>query len=203
MRENDLQGTERKGLSILGKMGLGLFLLVACPISIMFYVAIQNDRKSSSTPVIAPIGQTAPTPQYDPQKILEDAKREFANSDYAATLDTLQQLNPSDLKQRQAALLYARANESATKVARFQARTARLKYAEDYERGLLDQGMDATVRSEGTNADSLTITYVLMGRPAVYKLINDSELMSQWKALGFKKVRFSDGYDASWTYRVE
>ena len=78
----------------------------------------------------------------------------------------------------------------------------RLTYVKTYELGLLGEGMDATVRTDGTHADTLVITYILVNRPLVYKMINDSETMTEWATYGFKKVRFSDGYDSSWTQSI-
>jgi hypothetical protein len=91
----------------------------------------------------------------------------------------------------------------ALKEAAGEARGKRLIFAKEYERGLLQAGMDATVRAEGKNADTLTITFVLVNRPLVYNMINDSATMSEWSSMGFKKVRFSDGYESSWSHSLQ
>ena len=84
-----------------------------------------------------------------------------------------------------------------------ESRANRIDYAEKYEGLMLKAGMDATVRAEGKNADTLVITYILVDRPLVYNMINDSDTMTVWRTFGFKKVRFSDGYEKSWTQSLE
>ncbi len=84
-----------------------------------------------------------------------------------------------------------------------QSRANRIDYAETYERLMLKAGMDATVRTEGKNADTLVITYILVDRPLVYNMLNDSETTDEWKLLGFKRVRFSDGYESSWSQSLK
>jgi len=49
----------------------------------------------------------------------------------------------------------------------------------------------------------LVIKYILVNRPLVYQMVNDQKQMASWAALGFKKVRFTDGYDSSWTQTID
>ena len=176
---------------------LSIVLLIAG--FVLFHGCSEKEASVQHPPEV---NQTVPAVAYVPQKILAEARAEFAAKDYDATVSTLEQLKPSDLKERQAASLYSRASTLAAKEAAEVARTARLTYATTYERGLLEAGMDATVRSEGKNADTLVITYILMNRPLVFQMINDSETMTVWATYGFKKVRFSDGYESSWTQTI-
>ncbi len=147
--------------------------------------------------------QSLPVAAYEPSKILEEAEREFSVKDYDATVKTLTKLKGPDLDEPRASSLYSRASSLAAKEAAGEARGKRLRFATEYERGLLQAGMDATVRAEGKNADTLTITFVLVNRPLVYNMINDSATMSEWSSLGFKKVRFSDGYESSWSQSLQ
>lgn len=84
-------------------------------------------------------------------------------------------------------------------VAAFQAKLRR-QFAEEQERNFLSNGFDFTVRTNGKDATTIRYTSVLVSRPLVYKLMNESDLANTLKTIGFKKAIFSDGYDAEWTY---
>ena len=58
--------------------------------------------------------------------------------------------------------------------------------------------MDVKVSATGTKKDQLRLKYVLMSQPLVYKFQNKVKLPEQAKALGFKKIIYSDGYNESW-----
>lgn len=79
----------------------------------------------------------------------------------------------------------------------------RKEFAKQYELSLLDQGMDTRISTLGKDHSTLKIEWVLMSRPLVYKMINDSSVMSNLKKLGFKKIVFSDGYNHTWTSEME
>lgn len=79
----------------------------------------------------------------------------------------------------------------------------RQDYASAREVAFLKQGMDVSVRTGGVHATTLTLSYVLMGRPTVFNLVNDSAFMGAIDELGFKTVIFTDGYDHTWTYDVK
>lgn len=76
--------------------------------------------------------------------------------------------------------------------------SGRSAYASRTEEDFLKKGMDVTVRVGGKKNTTLTISYVLMGRPTVYNLINDPDYIDRLKKLGFKVVVFTDGYDHTW-----
>jgi hypothetical protein len=76
----------------------------------------------------------------------------------------------------------------------------REQYADELERKMLKEGQDFVVRVSGQNKTAITIRYVLMSRPFVYKLVNDSEFMERLRTLGFKKATFTDGYWQTWHY---
>jgi hypothetical protein len=181
-----------------------VFLTLIVGTAICFAIVMCSaDKPVQPIPTSPDVSQTAQDAPYDPQKILEKAKREFAEKDYYTTVNTLTKLNASDLKERQASSLYSRAKAFVVKADAEEAKAKRLTYAETYERLMLKAGMDATVRTEGKNADTLAITYVLVNRPLVYNMVNDSDTTSEWRSLGFKRVRFSDGYESSWSQSLE
>lgn len=67
----------------------------------------------------------------------------------------------------------------------------------DLEREYLEDGMD--VHFTWPKADTLKMTYVLMSRPAVYKIQNDTHFVETMGKLGVKKVILTDGYNHTWT----
>jgi RNA polymerase subunit RPABC4/transcription elongation factor Spt4 len=79
----------------------------------------------------------------------------------------------------------------------------RAKFAKEYERQLLDKGMDVYVSTQGKDKSVLRVKWVLVSRPLVYKMINDGSVMGNLRNLGFKKLIMTDGYDSSWTVKVE
>jgi hypothetical protein len=76
----------------------------------------------------------------------------------------------------------------------------RTEYAKNMERSLLEDYMDMTVSAEGPKKTTLRIQWVRMSRPLVYNFMNNSETTDRFRALGFKKVLFTDGYNSSWLY---
>lgn len=75
----------------------------------------------------------------------------------------------------------------------------RKKFAEEYERSLLDKGMDVHVDVLGKENTTLKIKWVLVSRPLVHKLINDESFIGNLRKRGFQKLICSDGYNSSWT----
>ena len=160
-------------------------------------------RDSEPAKGVSEIKQTAVTIPYDPKKLLAEAKQEFADKNYGDTIETLKKMEKADLDERQASSLFTRAASSLAKETARRDRDARVEYATTFEHGLLKDGIDATIRTEGAKADLLVIKYILVNRPLVYQMVNDQKQMASWAALGFKKVRFTDGYDSSWTQTID
>jgi hypothetical protein len=79
----------------------------------------------------------------------------------------------------------------------------RKSYAATLEDTYLRKGQDFKIRTEGKDATTLRIQWVLIGRPFVYNAINDRELMLRWKLMGFRTVVFSDGYNNTWRQQIE
>jgi hypothetical protein len=79
----------------------------------------------------------------------------------------------------------------------------RKSFADQLETNYLDKGMDVTVSVSGPNNTTIKMKYVLMSRPMVHKLINDSGVISTFRSQGFKKAIFTDGYNDTWTYDID
>jgi len=78
----------------------------------------------------------------------------------------------------------------------------RQEYSDRLERNYLDKGMDVYVRLNGKFKDSISIKYVLLSRPAVYKIQKDGKLLDEMRQLGFKKAVFIDGMDTTYTFNL-
>jgi hypothetical protein len=81
--------------------------------------------------------------------------------------------------------------------------SARKSYAAEMEDKYLRAGQDFTIRTQGQDATTLYMRWVLIGRPFVYNAINDKKIMSTWRLLGFRTVIFTDGYDHTWQQKVQ
>jgi hypothetical protein len=78
----------------------------------------------------------------------------------------------------------------------------RKAYANDAERRMLDVGRDFYFSVEGKDSSILRIRYVLMSRPLVHQMVNNSKIMDQWRDLGFNEVIFTDGYNNTWRQKL-
>ncbi len=86
--------------------------------------------------------------------------------------------------------------------------SGRKDYAKRLEGNFLNGGFDVTVTAVGVKATTLKLSFVLFSRPFVYKLTNDgtdheTELVTTWRSLGFKKAVFADGYGTTWTLKLD
>lgn len=111
------------------------------------------------------------------------------SSEYPEAQNLMKEVNRRENEINKLALIIA--NEILTK--------QRKEFADKYEISLLDQGMDTKVSVSGKNNTILKIKWVLMSRPLVYKLINNSETMANLKKMGFEKLILTDGYDSAWS----
>jgi hypothetical protein len=80
--------------------------------------------------------------------------------------------------------------------------TIREQYATTVENQMLEQGYDMTVRATGARKSVLRFQWVKMSRPVIYGFINNKEVVNTLKAMGFKILIFTDGFDSTWQYEV-
>ncbi|MEE8113847.1 MAG: hypothetical protein V3T23_05780 [Nitrososphaerales archaeon] len=93
--------------------------------------------------------------------------------------------------------------QGSSKIPTKQPAEKRREYAAYLEGEFLASGRDAKVSVSGTNATTLRITYVGIGRPEAYQMSRDPDLGRMWRQLGFKQLIVSDGYVNSWTIALE
>jgi hypothetical protein len=78
----------------------------------------------------------------------------------------------------------------------------RKQFVRETTTNFLKAGMDVTLTTTGAKATTLTFRYVLVSRPFLYKLMNDTQFIENCKSVGFTSIYFTDGHDASATYNV-
>jgi hypothetical protein len=76
----------------------------------------------------------------------------------------------------------------------------RKAYAERLETNFLKDGRDAVFTVSGPKNTVLTMKYVLINRPFIYKIENESSLIRDAKDRGFAKVILTDGFGKTWTW---
>jgi len=81
----------------------------------------------------------------------------------------------------------------------------RKQWADEYERKLLDEGLDVHVRLGGDLGDRVTIQYVLFNRAWAHKItgggsVADGSFLGTLQKIGFKRVTCSDGFSESFSY---
>ena len=81
--------------------------------------------------------------------------------------------------------------------------TQRKIFAEQYELQMLDNGLDAKVRTSGAHSRYLSVTSVLMSRVTVHQALKDGELLNTFEDVGFKKVTFKNGYGFVQSFKLE
>jgi hypothetical protein len=181
-----------------------LVLLFVILIVLGIWIAVaSNSDDSASKPKQASATQDAPSLPYQPDESIVHAKAYMATKQYRLALDELEGLRPIDAKRPGVQSMVTKATHEVQLADLNEKRQARLNYAKEYERSLLAAGMDAEVRATGQNADTLSTTFVLINRPFVYNIQNDHNLNSTWTSLGFKSVHLDDGFDSSWSYKLQ
>jgi hypothetical protein len=78
----------------------------------------------------------------------------------------------------------------------------RKEYAKKYESSLLDKNMNVTVTTQGRDATTLRLEYILVSKVWAHQLSKEQELFDTLKSLGFKKFILTDGYDEEWYWTL-
>jgi len=189
------------------KFALGFCAVLVCGVVALVVIGLIVGDNQPKVPMVrqsSSTGQDQPqaAANYQPAAIIAAAKGHMAAKEFQAALDEIGNLSASDSKRPAVQSMFNRATHEVQLAALKEARSARIAYADKYERSLLEAGGDYTVRAEGPNADTLHTTFVLINRPFVYNIENDHDLNATWASLGFKSVRLSDGFDSSWSYKL-
>lgn len=117
--------------------------------------------------------------------------------------ESLQLINYTDKEYAEAQKLLREVERREAEIEEWSKTAARKLVAEQMERNYLEKNMDVTVTVSGPNNTTIKLKYVLISRPLVYQLTNDSEFMGNLRSAGFKKVIFTDGYFNTWTQDLQ
>lgn len=70
--------------------------------------------------------------------------------------------------------------------------------AKSMENSMLSEGYNMDVNAVGANHTTLRIKYILVSKAFAYQMSQSSEIVSNARAAGFKKIVLTDGYDEQW-----
>ena len=166
---------------------------------------------------------TSSEPKYDPAAIVAQAEQASRSKDYINAELLLSQLEPADLNQPKTHALFDRVSRMAEAQETANEAAERTEFAHQYESARLGAGMDATIRAQGEGKKTLLVSTPLMSRPLVYQIMNPNaqansdlaqghfwraltddrtDLTAVWKSVGFERVTFTDGFDQTWSYKL-
>ncbi|MNF67105.1 hypothetical protein D3C84_489110 [compost metagenome] len=203
------------GFAFIAAVFFGLFLLSAIT------RGCSGSGTSTSTTASPTNSQPAPAApaKADPAAVLADSKniikeieaRLKENSEwlkkYYGTPERVRQATADIFKLTAVAGLYKKSDRKEEKslgakadlLISSVAQQQRTIYASASEKIFVKSGMDVEVSATGSKKEQLRLKYVLMSQPLVYKFQNEVKLPEQARAIGFKKIIYSDGYDHTWT----
>ena len=207
---------QRKGASGDRIIVMTLIGIVALSvIAAVLFISLGGGRSHSgnkpvaAAPLSSPSPQPSPPPGLTPAEHLAKAKELTAHkaASYPAAREHLSSIPPDANEYREAMKLWVeidKREETEKKRAEAEAEKGRAevraKYADEAERLFLDQGLDFHVTVSGRSNTTISFKYVLMSRPIVYKMQNDTNLMQRLREMGFKKLIMTDGFYETWTF---
>ncbi len=178
--------------------------------------ATSDTSKESVTPS-KPSPPAQPPPALTPEQRAEYTRNRLAAAKYALAdgykpsgkdrgwgrvrdaRQALEEIRQQDKEYGEAQKLLGEVKRREKEIEKWAKVTARELFAETVEKNYLEKGMDVSLTLSGPDKTTIKFKYVLMSRPLVYQLTNDSEFMGNLRKAGFKKVIFTDGYFHSWT----
>lgn len=195
------------------KLAIALALLFGMPILCCAISGINSKQSkvevSNSNQKNAALQTVAPTPAQKPDQTLAEAKKALndgfneKNGAYGKIVvakPLLQSITSDQKEYKEAQTLLKEVARREVLIDKMAGRVARRIVVEQMEKKMLSEGMDFEFTTSGPDEDILRVKYVLMSRPLVYKVTNETEFLQNMRIGGFKKVTFTDGYDDSWTF---
>lgn len=159
----------------------------------------QNKQPLISSKQHLEFAKQALNDNYKPNKDIEKAT--FGNITLAR--EHLSEIHFEDAEYAEAQKLYKEIERREAIIDQLAKQTARIVTAKQMENKMLSQGFDMTFKVSGKGNTILTIEYILMTRPVVYKIENETDLLETLRQAGFKKVVLTDGYDKRWWFTWE
>ena len=81
-------------------------------------------------------------------------------------------------------------------------RTLRDSMAQTLENKLLDEGYNVDVKAIGNDHTTLHIKWILVSKVLAHQLSQEGSFFSNARAVGFKRVEITDGYDETWYWKL-
>jgi Na+-transporting methylmalonyl-CoA/oxaloacetate decarboxylase gamma subunit len=78
----------------------------------------------------------------------------------------------------------------------------RREYAKVIDKELLESGIESTTTASGSKATILIITDALAGRVRAHTLSSNGKLFEQLRTLQFQTLKYTDGYDETFTWEL-
>jgi len=139
---------------------------------------------------------------------LKDYQKAIAASDFQAANQLTRTMNDTEKKQaRKIYVITKKQQKEAKKKQEIETQKkltpARKEFAKKYEQDMLQKGLDVYASTLGKDHSTFKIKFILTSRPLVYKLANDEGFTGTLKGLGFKKLVMTDGYNDTWTVKLD
>jgi hypothetical protein len=83
------------------------------------------------------------------------------------------------------------------------AEAARIGFATTVENEMLDQGWNFDVTTLGTQHTTLQMKWALASKAVAHQLTENTEMFDTARQLGFKRMELTDGFDQTWTWKLE
>jgi hypothetical protein len=96
--------------------------------------------------------------------------------------------------------------EADRKQALLEAKAKRLlrdQLAKSIEGSLLDEGFNVDVNAIGNDHTVLHLKWVLVSKAMAHQLSEQSDFFEKARAVGFKRVEITDGYDQTWYWNLK
>jgi hypothetical protein len=82
-------------------------------------------------------------------------------------------------------------------------RILRDQMAKDIENTMLDQSYNVDVNAIGTDHTVLHLKWVLVSKAMAHQLSERSDFFENARAIGFKRIEITDGYDQTWRWNLQ
>lgn len=120
----------------------------------------------------------------------------------AIPADSPQSHSVVELRSQIAALIRSRAVESQ-KLNDHALETARVAFAKTVENQMLEQGWDFDVVATGASHMTLRMTWPLASKVAVHQISQNTQMFETARELGFRRMELTDGYDQTWSWKLQ
>ena len=80
---------------------------------------------------------------------------------------------------------------------------ARIAFAKTVEDQMLDQGFNFDVVAVGARHTTLRVTWALATKVEAHQISQNTEMFENARALGFKRMELTDGFESEWAWKLQ